>query len=246
MGSVQPRSLAILSWNCHGLRNPRTVCRLKRISKEFQPDIIFIMESKNPDEMVLKKMEHLKYDCHHLVPPTGHGAGGIGLFWKHDLNLQVLDSNAHVIDTLIKFEGKKIYSSFVHASMDRNERNLLWDQLVAKAIIREEAWLITGDFNDLLSNEEKEGGPERPEGSSQIYAPSSRRVIYLISGTQETLCRGGGNDGIILSDVDSTELRQTHYGQRVSRQLGANTSKRTSPLTTNHCCPFLTMALDDA
>ena len=30
---------------------------------------------------------------------------------------------------------------------------------------REEAWLITGDYNELLDNSEKEGGPPRWEGS---------------------------------------------------------------------------------
>lgn len=143
-GSIQRRSLAILSWNCQGSGNPRTVRRLKAISKKFDPDIIFIMESKNPDAVVLKKLEHLRYDYHHLVTPTGHGAGGLGLFWKQGLNLQVIESNAQVIDTTIEFEGKTFYSSFVHASTDRNQRSFLWDQLVTKAIIREEAWFYRG------------------------------------------------------------------------------------------------------
>lgn len=123
------------------------------------------MESKNPDAVVLKKMEALRYDHHHLVSPTGHGAGGLGLFWKQGLNLQVLNSNAHVIDTLITFEWKSFYSSFVHGSTERRQRNILWEQLIANTLMREEAWFITGDFNDLLSNTEKEGGVERPEGS---------------------------------------------------------------------------------
>ena len=123
------------------------------------------MESKNPDEVVLKKLQHLRYDCHHLVSPTGHRAGGLGLFWKQELNLQILDSSAHVIDTLIEFEGKKFYSSFVHASTDRNLRNSLWDQLDSKSLMREDAWFITRDFNDLLRNVEKEGVPDRTEGS---------------------------------------------------------------------------------
>lgn len=76
-----------------------------------------------------------------------------------------MESNAHVIDTVIEFEEKKFYSSFVHGSTNINLRNLLWDQLVSKSFVREDAWFITGDFNDLLSNVEKEGGPERPEGS---------------------------------------------------------------------------------
>lgn len=135
------------------------------MSRTFDPDIIFLMESKNPDNVVLKKLEKLRYDHHHLVSPTGHGAGGLVLFWKQGLNLQILESNAHVIDTLIEFEGKSFYSSFVHGSTDRQQRNQLWDQLVSKAIMREEPWFITGDFNDLLSSVEKEGGPDRSEGS---------------------------------------------------------------------------------
>ena len=138
---------------------------MKEISKSFDPDIIFLIETKNPDEFVMKKLESLRYEHHHLVSPTGHGAGGLALLWKHELNLNVLDSNAHVIDTFISFEGKQFYSSFVHGSTDKNQRNHLWDVLVTKATIREDAWFITGDFNDLLCSEEKEGGQERPEGS---------------------------------------------------------------------------------
>jgi len=125
------------------------------------------MESKNPDEVVLKKLEHLrlKYDCHHLVSPTGHGAGGLGLFWKQELNLQILESNAHVIDTIVAFEGKSFYSSFVHGSTDRNQRNLLWDHLVTEAVGRDEPWFVTGDFTDLINGAEKDGGTERTQGS---------------------------------------------------------------------------------
>ena len=133
--------------------NPRTVRRLGEISKKFDPDIIFIFESKNPDEVVLKKREHLRFDNHHLVSPMGHGAGGLGHFWKQGLNLHVIESNANVIDTLVECEGKKFYASFVYESIDRGQRLLLWDQLVTKTLIREEPWFVTGDFNDLLSND---------------------------------------------------------------------------------------------
>lgn len=39
------------------------------------------------------------------------------------------------------------------------------DRLITKTLTREEPWFITGDFNDLLCTDEKEGGPDRPEGS---------------------------------------------------------------------------------
>uniref|UniRef100_A0A0D2ZY75 Endonuclease/exonuclease/phosphatase domain-containing protein n=1 Tax=Brassica oleracea var. oleracea TaxID=109376 RepID=A0A0D2ZY75_BRAOL len=86
-----------------------------------------------------------------MIPPRG-----LGLFWKQGLDLQIVAANANVIDTFIQFQGKKFYSSFVLGSTDRNQRNLLWDQMVTKSLIREEAWFVTGDFNDLIGNEEKE------------------------------------------------------------------------------------------
>lgn len=39
------------------------------------------------------------------------------------------------------------------------------NHLVNLADLRDSPWFITGDFNDLLSNDEKTGGTERPEGS---------------------------------------------------------------------------------
>ncbi|KAF8049190.1 hypothetical protein N665_2278s0003 [Sinapis alba] len=123
------------------------------------------MESKNPNEVVLKKFEALGYDFYDLVPPTGHGAGGLALFWKAEINLEVLDANANMFDTCIEFEGKHFFASFVHGDCDKKKRQLLWNHLVMLAEERNAPWFITGDFNDLISNNEKDGGPERPESS---------------------------------------------------------------------------------
>ena len=115
--------------------------------------------------MVLKKCDQLRYDEHHLVAPTGHRAGGLALFWNPELKLSVLHSNPDVIDTMIEHEGKKFYASFVYASTDRAKRNQLWEFLLRTAEARDAPWFVTGDFNDILNNEEKTGGPDRSEGS---------------------------------------------------------------------------------
>lgn len=188
------------------MENPRTVRRLGEISKKYDPDIIFIMESKNPDDVVLKKLQHLRktYDCYHLVPPTGHGAGGLGLFWKQELNLQVLDSSNHVIDTIIEFEGKRFYSSFIHASTDRQQRNLLWDSLLATAAAREAPWFVTGDFNDLTSCHEKDGGPDRLEGSfSDLRTFFSEGDLFDLQHSGDFLSwRGNRCDHLVKCRLD--------------------------------------------
>lgn len=123
------------------------------------------METKNPTEFVLGKLAELGFEYHDLVPPTGHGAGGLALLWKQEIKLDVLDATPNLFDTSIEYQGKLFYASFVFGDTDKNKRKLLWNHLTSLAISRDSSWFITSDFNDLLSDEEKLGGPTRPEGS---------------------------------------------------------------------------------
>ncbi|KAG2331652.1 hypothetical protein Bca52824_002832 [Brassica carinata] len=41
----------------------------------------------------------------------------------------------------------------------------VWDRLVMMGLARDEAWILAGDFNELLSNEEKSGGATRSDSS---------------------------------------------------------------------------------
>ncbi|KAF8102830.1 hypothetical protein N665_0193s0013 [Sinapis alba] len=145
--------------------NPWTVQRLREIKRNIRPEIIFLSETKNPNETVLSKLEELEYDFHFLVSPTGHGAGGLTLLWNQSVNLEVLSSTSNLIDTVIVYEGKKIYASFTYGDTNKPVRRAFWDHLITLNEARDEPWFVTGDFNDLISNDEKEGGPIRPESS---------------------------------------------------------------------------------
>ena len=126
---------------------------------------MFLMETKNPDSFVIKKTEQLKYDNRYLVSPVGHGAGGLILLWKQEINLQILSASPNCIDTCVTYEGKVFYASFVYGDTNKPKRRELWDQLISLNYSRESPWFVTGDFNDLINNTEKEGGPERTEAS---------------------------------------------------------------------------------
>lgn len=61
---------------------------------------------------------------------------------------------------------QSMYLSFIYGATRVEERALFWSPLSGLGENRdEEAWLIVGDFNDLLNNNEKVGGPLRWEGS---------------------------------------------------------------------------------
>ena len=123
------------------------------------------METKNPNAFVLEKLESLNYEYYELVAPTGHGAGGLALIWKQEIKLEVLDVTTNVLDTCMEVEGKIFHATFVYADTDRIKRRAIWDQLIDLSNARDQPWFITSDFNDLLNNDEKTGGTERPEGS---------------------------------------------------------------------------------
>lgn len=55
--------------------------------------------------------------------------------------------------------------SYVYGEPNREDRLRFWKLMSELGTQRTSAWLITGDFNNLLDNDEKEGGPLRWEGS---------------------------------------------------------------------------------
>ena len=114
---------------------------------------------------MLSKTQQLGYDHHHLIPPTGHGADGLAIFWRKETKLHILTANANFIDTCIEYEGKSFFAAFIYADTDAVTRRLFWKQLVSLMNNREDSYFITGDFNDIVNNAEKEGSPARAEGS---------------------------------------------------------------------------------
>lgn len=125
------------SWNCCGLGNPQTVQRFKDLQKKNSPDIIFFQETKNPDDFVLKETEELNFDSHFLVSAHGHGAGGLALFWRKDLNLQVLSSSQNHIDTKIAYKNLTFYSTFVYGTPKIPKRLEVWNMLTSIANTRD-------------------------------------------------------------------------------------------------------------
>lgn len=66
-------------------------------------------------------------------------------------------------------KGVSSFVSFVYGTPAMEDRAAYWSKLNSVGQGRDAPWLLTGDFNDILHNAEKVGGPVRFEGSFAAF-----------------------------------------------------------------------------
>ncbi|CAA7014091.1 unnamed protein product [Microthlaspi erraticum] len=120
---------------------------------------MFLMETKNQDDYVFPVFRNLGFDNHFSVPPEG-SSGGLAIGWSSEVHLEVLSANKNFIDTKICFKSESSYIKICF--IDRAD---VWDLVSTFGLSRDNAWLLTGDFNEIQDNSEKKGGPQRSEGT---------------------------------------------------------------------------------
>ncbi|CAL9223615.1 unnamed protein product [Arabidopsis halleri] len=118
--------------------------RIRELRRKYTPEIFFLSETKNPDEVVIKELEDLQYNQIKLVSPHSPGGGGLALLWTEEVKLEVLQESQNYIDTQITFKGKKFYAIFIYGDPDKDKRKPVWDALTEIASLREGPWFQIG------------------------------------------------------------------------------------------------------
>lgn len=156
--------MSILSWNCQGASGNDTDRHLRALRRKYFPDLLFLMETKQKFEYISGLRKRLGYDHVITVEPVGL-SGGLAVMWKDSYQVVVLSSDKRIIDLKVTCGASSFFLSCVYGDPVMARRQEVWDRLTALGLLRDEAWLLAGDFNELLSNEEKSGGAVRSESS---------------------------------------------------------------------------------
>jgi exonuclease III len=160
----------ILSWNCRGLGNLRTVQELRRLVKEKKPKIVFLMETKARAKRMEIVRSQLGFE-HMLVVDSVGKSGGLALLWMSESGVEIQNySRRHInatvcsspMNTTWKFTG-------FYGHPDASKRMEAWNLLRFIARMEPSPWLCLGDFNEILSLDEKYGGSGRQRGLMENF-----------------------------------------------------------------------------
>ena len=163
-----------LSWNCRGLGNPRSVRALHDIVHRWKPKIVFLMETKSK----VKRMERIKNRvgfANGLIVPSQGRSGGVALFWTRDINLEIKSFSGNHIDAVVR-EADSNFLWRITGFYGYPETHRRYDSWRLLAFLHSQfqlPWLCLGDFNEILSMDEKAGGSIR----SQQQMDGFRNVV---------------------------------------------------------------------
>lgn len=148
-------------WNIRGFNKPLKQNGVLDHTRKNKVVIMGILESKlkqqRMKDIVRKKFRRWRIADNFQNNPNGH----ILIIWKEDkVYLEILESSEQSIHCLAtcKFSSNKFCISFIYAFNTVVGRRSLWDNLRRFNSSLEMPWVLLGDFNNVLNDEEKSNG----------------------------------------------------------------------------------------
>ncbi|CAN1151985.1 hypothetical protein LINPERHAP2_LOCUS18456, partial [Linum perenne] len=151
------------------VRNPKSKSRVAISTegvklKDSQPsgearDVAIIVEPKISKLKASKVIEKMGFAAAFRVDAVGF-KGGVWLVWDpNSVKLNVVEYGSQFIHVEGKLEdGSSYFCTAVYASPVPTERVLLWDALKRISSSMVHPWITLGDFNSILSADDKSGG----------------------------------------------------------------------------------------
>ncbi|KAL0350291.1 UNVERIFIED_CONTAM: hypothetical protein Sradi_4178300 [Sesamum radiatum] len=152
----------LLMWNCQGLGGPWTVRSLGNFIRDYHPALVFLAETKCSScriDLLKRRFDMFGFS----VESRGKG-GGLALLWRKSVDV-VLQSYSHNhIDVYVRLNENQDWWRFtgLYGEPETAKREATWRLLSQLHTQSVWPWLVAGDFNEILDQSEKWGGPPRP------------------------------------------------------------------------------------
>ena len=149
-----------LIWNCRGAQKPTFQNYIHDLTQKYDPAIFVIMETKLGGSRANEITERLPYDGAIHTETIGL-SGGLWLLWNDDKvvveELAKTEQEIHV-EVKVRASNYSWIFSAIYASPRNEDRCVLWNNLIKVAELHNKPWVMAGDFNEPLVDEDKFGG----------------------------------------------------------------------------------------
>ena len=161
--SLTPYSsfMKMISWNCQGAGNEMFRDHAYELHRRHRPNMLIIIEPRIAEARAQAVIDTLPYTHSYRVDPTGY-SGSIWLLWNEipTFFVEIITRSEHSIHALVKVHSPSIsfLLTTVYAPPQFHKRKLFWECLQNLARHISLPWVLLGDFNDMISDDEKLGG----------------------------------------------------------------------------------------
>lgn len=151
--------MKVISWNCRGAGSSPFCRNVHKLIFDYKLDILILLETRVPSNRAVQVSNFGNFEEFVCVEAKGY-SGGIWIFWRtRTVNLELLTLNDQVISIGV-VPGQKIewVSTAMYVSPLEKYRKERWNYLGQIGPHIQLPWLLLGDFNQVLYEEEKVGG----------------------------------------------------------------------------------------
>lgn len=150
--------MSFIAWSCRGLGNPMTIASLKDLVRHNSPSLVFLIETKCNSESMKRIQRRIGFENGVWVDPTGR-AGGLAMLWKKDIDVKLRSMGSRYIDISIRQTTREHWCfTGIYGWSENGSKYKTWDLIDTFGKESDMAWLLCGDFNEVLYAYEKRGG----------------------------------------------------------------------------------------
>ncbi|XP_050259843.1 uncharacterized protein LOC126704898 [Quercus robur] len=149
----------IIIWNSRGSLKPNFQSYVGELAHNHNPAILVVMETKISGDRAKEIIDRLPFDRAIHSETIGYSRG-LWLLWNSDrVEVSLISKTEQEIHATVKVCNSDLSWLFfaVYASPRFEERSILWNNLSALAELHGMAWVIAGDFNEPLVDNDKFG-----------------------------------------------------------------------------------------
>lgn len=162
-------TMNLLAWNCRGIANRTTRHALKTLITKHQIHLVFLCEThcfKQQHETLPKALGLPHLACFDRV----NQSGGVALLWDDSVTVHVRKTDYFFIDVDLSSPGVDPWRfTGFYGHPETGQRHISWDLLRSLVQPTSPRWVVMGDFNEILSLNEKSGGPLRNNFQMQAF-----------------------------------------------------------------------------